>query len=273
MNILIVDRDEVNAQLIRSKLEASGHEVTVEPSKDEAYKLISGRPFDALFIDHAPMNDAAASLSKFRRAVGSHTYIVLLSAETNLETALQSAANNVLSKPADPQDLAQIMTDALRLQDIMSRIGDDSSDFPSAGGVIAKSAFNQIFLSAMERADRYGERAFILLISVGNYQEILELDGAYAADFVAAKLSRSLVKLRRQSDIIGQTAKYEYALMLQRPIYETEPVEAANRFAEALSGGDDVTSSGSTAVHLSVSLIDVPTGASLVQHVIEASEA
>jgi hypothetical protein len=40
--------------------------------------------------------------------------------------------------------------------------------------------------------------------------------------------------LRRQSDIIAQTGRNEFCLMLQRPLYETEPMEAANRFADAL---------------------------------------
>ena len=53
------------------------------------------------------------------------------------------------------------------------------------------------------------------------YQTIYEAEGPYAADYVVAKLSKHLVQLRRQSDIIAQTEGYEYALLLQRPYYET----------------------------------------------------
>jgi GGDEF domain-containing protein len=150
----------------------------------------------------------------------------------------------------------------------VARIGDDSEDFPSAGGVIAKSAFNQLFLSGMDRADRYGERTFVLFISLSNYKEILEMDGPYAAEYAVAKLSQYLVLLRRQSDIIGQTARYEYALLLQRPAYDTEPVEAANRFAESLSNIKDIVSSGSTEVKVTISLVDLPMGAKLIEHII-----
>lgn len=269
MNVLIIDRDDVSTQLLRSKLEAAGHSVSVEESKDAALQKVTTRSYDLIFIDPSPLSDAKQSVANLRRSLGGYAYIALLSADMTAEDAVKTAANGVFPKPVDPKVLEEILVNAACLRDVIDRVGDDASDFPSAGGVIAKSAFNQILLSAIERADRYGERGFVLLIAVANYREILEMDGAYAADYVVAQLSRQLVKLRRQSDIIGQTAKHEYALMLQRPIYETEPVEAANRFAEALGGNTDIASSGATDVQLHVSLLDVPAGVFMVQHVID----
>ena len=43
-----------------------------------------------------------------------------------------------------------------------------------------------------------------------------------------AKLCCYLVLLRRQSDIIGQTARNEYRLLLQRPAHADEPAEVAD---------------------------------------------
>ena len=183
--------------------------------------------------------------------------------------AVKAGANDLLAKPIDPEALSQKLENAQRLITLVRHINDDSEDFPSAGGVIAKSAFNQLFLSAMDRADRYGERTFILQISLSNYKDILDMDGGYAAEFAVAKLCQYLVLLRRQSDIIGQTGKNEYSLLLQRPIYETEPVEAANRFAEQLSGFEDITSSGQALVQVTVSLVDVPAGAKIIEHVFQ----
>ena len=47
-------------------------------------------------------------------------------------------------------------------------------------------------------------------------------------EFAVAKLCRYLVLLRRQSDIIGQTACNEYRLLLQRPAHADEPAEVAD---------------------------------------------
>lgn len=273
MKILIVDHDEMAVQLIKSKLAPLGHEVLVEEAKNNAVDRVANEEFDVIFIDPAPLTSARPVVLNIRRSVRNYPYVILLSENANQEEAIKSGMNDCLAKPVDPEALAQKMVNAERLVELVTRIGDDSEDFPSAGGVIAKSAFNQLFLSAIDRADRYGEKTYLLFISMSNYKEIFEMDGPYAAEYAVAKLSQYLVLLRRQSDIIGQTAKYEYALMLQRPQYETEPVEAANRFAESLSGFEDIVSSGSTPVEITVRLLDIPTGNTIAEHVLTPGSA
>ena len=268
MKILIVDRDEMTTQLIKSKLEPLAHQVFVESVKNDAIELVASEEFDVIFLDPSPLTSARPIVLNIRRSVRNYPYIILLGNEGSREDALKAGMNDYLAKPIDGAALMQQMESAERLVGLVNRIGDDSEDFPSAGGVIAKSAFNQLFLSAIDRADRYGEKTFILFIFLSNYKEIFEMDGPYAADYAVAKLSQYLVLLRRQSDIIGQTAKYEYALMLQRPQYETEPVDAANRFAEAIDGFQDIVSSGATPVEVTVRLLDIPTGSAIVEHVI-----
>ncbi|MEM7651431.1 MAG: diguanylate cyclase [Pseudomonadota bacterium] len=267
MKILVVDQDALATQLIRSKLEPMGHQVVEEPVKNNAVDRMANDNFDVVFIDPAPLTTPRQMILNARRSVANYPYIILMSETIPHEEAAKSGANDLLTKPLDPEALGQKMENAERLIKLVQRIGDDSEDFPSAGGVIAKSAFNQLFLSAMDRADRYGERTFILQIGLSNYKDILELDGSYAAEFAVAKLSQYLVLLRRQSDIIGQTGKSEYSLLLQRPIYETEPTEAANRFAQELAQYKDLDSSGQTSAEVTVSLIDVPAGAMSIQHV------
>lgn len=272
MKILIVDRDEAAIQIAKSKLEAAGHEVIVEPSKNGAPDRVQAGGFDLVLMDPSPLENARPVISSIRRAVGRYLYIALMSETLSKAQALEAGANGILQKPLDPAALEQTLANARRLLKLVSRIGDDSEDFPSAGGVIAKSAFNQLFISAMDRAGRYAEKTSLLFISISNYQDILEMDGAYAAEYAVAKLSQYLVLLRRQSDIIGQTARNEYTLLLQRPGYEAEPLEAASRFAEALEKHDDITSGGASPVEVTVSLIEVPSGESLFSHVVASAD-
>ncbi|HEY0901751.1 MAG TPA: diguanylate cyclase, partial [Micavibrio sp.] len=234
MKILVIDRDGLATQMIRSRLEVKGHQVIEEPVKNNAIALLEQNTYQVVFIDPAPLNNARPVVLGIRRAMRGYPYIILMSQEIPREDALRAGANEVMTKPLDPASLEGVMENADRLTALIKRIGDESEDFPSAGGVIAKSAFNQLFLSCIDRADRYGERSFLVFIGIKNYQDILSMDGAYAAEYASAKLSQYLVRLRRQSDIIAQTGKNEFCLMLQRPMYETEPMEAANRFADAL---------------------------------------
>lgn len=273
MKVLAVDRDEMTLQMITSKLQDRGHKVFQETAKNKAIDRLAHETFDMIILDPSPLTSPRPVILNIRRSVGNYPYIFLLSDTATQEEAIKAGTNDILNKPIDMNTFDQKMDNALFFSELVARISDDSEDFPSAGGVIAKSAFNQLFLSAIDRADRYGEQTYVLFISLSNYREIFEMDGPYAAEYAVAKLSQYLVRLRRQSDIIGQTAKYEYALLLQRPLYETEPVEAANRFAEAIAKYDGMSSGAPNNVEVTVSLIEIPVGRKVVEHVITPGSA
>ncbi len=273
MKILVVDREDITAQLMSSRLEPLGHKITVEPVKNNAVDRLKSEHYDMIFIDPAPLTSARPVILNLRRATGQYPYIVQMGSDITQIEAIQSGANSSIQKPLDPEALDTCVDNARYLTSLIKRIGDDAEDFPSAGGIIAKSAFNQLFLSAIDRADRYGERTFIVFIGLTNYQAIYEAEGPYAADYLAAKLSKYLVRLRRQSDIIAQTESYEYALLLQRPLYETEPNEAANRFAEAIAEFKDLYKTDGIAPQVSVKLIDLPIGSRIIEHVITEEHA
>lgn len=266
MKILVIDRDDITAQLMGTRLEPLGHQITHEPVKNNAVERLAEERYDMIFIDPTPLTSAQPVILNLRRAAGNYPYIVQLGEQTSRIEAIQAGANDALSKPVDPDALDTVVENAKYLTGLTKRIGDDSEDFPSAGGIIAKSAFNQLFLSAIDRADRYGERSFIVFIGMSNYRAIYEAEGPYAADYAVAKLSKYLVRLRRQSDIIAQTEAFEYALMLQRPIYETEPNEAANRFAEAITGFAELFQKDGIAPEVYVRLIDLPVGSRIIEH-------
>jgi len=274
MNILIIDRDEASANMLQTRLDDLGHHVRVFDSKNDAIEHMKEETYDVVFLDATPLTSAQPVVLNIRRNVSYYPYIVHLSGEADTKEAITAGMNDALNKPVNPDKLSKVLEAAHRLTSLIRRLGNDSEDFPSAGGVISKSAFYQLFFSGIERADRYGENSYVLFISVANYQEILEMDGPYAADFSVAKLSQYLTRLRRQSDIIGQTAKYEYALLLQRPVYESEPVDAANRFGEALKASyKEMFSEISADIELNVKLVSLPSGAEIVSHVIDQDSA
>lgn len=272
MKILAVDRDEMITQMIKNKLEPKGHQVFEETSKNAAIDRLANEAFDIIFLDPTPLTSPRPVILNIRRSVGNYPYIFLSSDTATQEEAIKAGCNDLMKKPIDAEVFDKQIDQAQYFSELVARIGDDSEDFPSAGGVIAKSAFNQLFLSAIDRADRYGEQTYTLFITMSNYRDILEMDGPYAAEYAVAKLSQYLVRLRRQSDIIGQTAKYEYALLLQRPLYETEPVEAANRFAEAFAKYEGLSNGGGAKPEITVSLVEIPVGRKVVEHVIIPGE-
>jgi PleD family two-component response regulator len=268
MKVLVIDRDTLSTQLIRSKLELKGHIVVDEAVKNTALERLEKETFDIVFFDPAPLNNARPLVLGIRRSVRNYPYVVLMSHDLKRDEAIRPGANDVMSKPLDAATLDQTMANADRLTALMKRIGDESEDFPSAGGVIAKSAFNQLFLSAIDRADRYAERSFLVFIGMRNHKKVVENYGAYAAEYATAKLSQYLVRLRRQSDIIAQTGRSEFCLMLQRPQYDSEPIEAANRFAAALEKLEDICANDGDVIEVAVTLVSLPIGQLHAEHVV-----
>lgn len=263
MQVLVIDRDDMSANLIRSRLEPIGHQVEIHADKSaESLSQIAQQNWDVVFLDPSPLTNAKPLVQTLRRRMQFYPYTIMLTGTMGLTEALASSMNDCVRKPLDPAVLDTKLENALRLTQLIRHMGDDSEDFKSAGGVIAKSAFNQLFLSCIERADRYGESSFVLFFTISNYTGIAAKDGEVEADIAVAKMANHLVRLRRQSDIIGQTRRNEYALLMQRPAYETEPMDAAHRLAEALFKCADIAgSSPLLEVDLTVTLIDLPTAA------------
>ncbi len=273
MRILIIDRDRMMTQMILSRLEAKGHEVVTEVVKNDGLALLEKENFDIVVIDPSPMKDARALALNIRRASKSYPYILLISTDEEIELSavMKMGCNDFILKPIDPVDVEKKIEEAERLKILIDRLGDASEDFPSAGGVIAKSAFNQLFLSAIDRGGRYNEQAFVLAVSVENYKDVKAVEGTYIADYSVSKLAYHMVRLRRQSDIIGQTGVNEYSILLQRTENIQEAVSAANRFAVTLDEIDDFLPMEGNEIKLQirVTLTDLPTGACSFDHVLE----
>ena len=266
MKILIIDRDDSAANLVKVRLEQGGHKVTVSAAKADAVDQLATNPVDAVFVDPAPLADARQLILNIRRRLPTYTYIVLMGTDLKNSDAFATGANAALPKPFVPQQVTDAADAAGRLQGILRNLNNTAEDFPSGGGVIAKSAFCQLFLSAIERADRYTEQAFAIFISLRNYNQIKVLDTEYAADTAAAMLARQLARMRRQSDILAQTGAQEYALLLQRPNYPNEPVDAAMRFADTLSRNRELMASTRAKVEVLVSLVEIPSGMLIASH-------
>jgi DNA-binding NarL/FixJ family response regulator len=266
MKILIIDRDTMFSSLLAAKLRAAGHDVIESAVKQDGIEALGSSNVDVVYFDPSPMTDPKGLLLQIRRMVYTYPYLVLMGHGTSRMDAVRAGCNEALSKPLDPQKLSETLENAARLCPIIQRLGDTRYDFPSAGGVISKSAFNQLFISAMDRVSRYEETARVLFIGIKNYDDVKLDEGKLGADMVVSKLAQNLSRLRRQSDILGQTEKKEYALLLQRPQGPMEAMDAARRFGAAIDSLKDLSESGLSPVELYVNMIDLPSGTLEYEH-------
>jgi PleD family two-component response regulator len=274
MEILVIDRESLTNQLISSRLGAKGHHVVAEPNKNLAFDMIKGGKFDCIMVDPAPLSEArpvVIGIWKNIRAVVK-PYLMLLSKTGTTEEAILAGCNDVLNKPLSNQDIETKIGNAERIMEICRMLAKED-DVHSSGGMIGKAAFNQLFLSAIDRAFRYGERSLIVFIEVTNHDEVVKVVGAQAFEETIKKLTEKMTFMRRQSDVIGRLGKEVFAILLQRPQYETEPMDAINRFSEVLDKFYQAFEDKRGAPKLHLRLIELPQGAQRTDRRVPLSDA
>lgn len=259
MRSIIIDRDKLTTQLLSSRIEALGHDLVIESSKSKAVELLEKEEFDLILVDPLPLNEARPVILSIFKAICDRysPYIFLLSKTFSEEGAISAGANDLIAKPLDTMIFDSKIKNAERLLARCRELAVEN-EFPSEGGIIGKSAFNQLFLSSVDRAHRYGERSYTVFLNLENRAELEDkLDAQTYQEFIDA-FQKRVVSMRRQSDVIGRIDTSEYAVLLQRPLYEQEPFDAATRFTEFLS--QFCHDHSELKAHISLRMMEIPIG-------------
>lgn len=263
MRILVIDRDALTTQLLQGRLESRGHDIVVEADKNKAFDMLKDGGFECILIDPAPLAEPRPVIIGIWKNLRGpfKPYILLLSKSATREDAILAGTNDVLQKPFDPQDLEEKIASAERLIALHRHLG-TPDDIHSGGGMIGKAAFNQLFLSAVDRAFRYGERSLIVEARVTNI-DALRARGQDALEETMTALGERMALMRRQSDVIGRTAIDRFAILLQRPMYESEPFDAIGRFCETLDKFHQGFADKNLAPEIELQMVELPQGALL----------
>jgi len=160
------------------------------------------------------------------------------------DQAIAAGANDVLPTPLDKSLLLSQVENArnlLRLTDILEQ----EEDLYGGKGSVPRIAFEQLFLTAIDRAGRYGEVSYLIdILGIGSESVLQNL-----ADF--------LIGFRRRSDLLAQIEEGEFCFLLARPYRETEPVDALRRLAEELIKHADQETKQ---LNIKARLIELPSG-------------
>jgi GGDEF domain-containing protein len=214
-------------------------------------------------VDPYPLSEARPVVVGIWKNLRAHIkpYLLLLSKTATPETAILAGANDVLIKPFSSFDIDAKVGNAERLMEICRHMAKEDN-VHSSGGMIGKAAFNQLLLSAIDRAFRYAERSLVVFVDVMNYDEIVAL-GEEKANEIFQKLTEKMTFMRRQSDVIGRLGPQSFGILLQRPQYESEPADALNRFSEMLDKfySEFDFDSKAIAPKLELNLVELPQGA------------
>ena len=260
--VMVVDRDRDTVDLVETVIDNIGlTQIVFEPVKNKAIEQIREEKFNAVFFDPAPnTEELRAFVIGVRRENKNYVPVTVMSRQVSRDEARACGVNNFLPKPLDLEDFKGKIKNMKNLTDLIARLNDDHGEFVSRDGVISKTALAQIFLSCLDRADRYGEETFLIFVRIDNIHDIESLYGEESAEIISDKLKKYTVKIRRLSDIVGRTAINELCLMIVRPMNKNEPIMAVNRFADSMMEYADLISAGNAKAQISVHMMAIPSG-------------
>lgn len=275
MKILVINKDDLTNQLMLSKLTAAGHEVLVEPNKNKALDMLASEWFDCVMLDPSPLSESRPIILSIWKNVKTEVkpYLVLLTKNDEMTTnhAILAGNNDFLLKPLNMEDIEEKIANAGRFLEVFRYIeaGDDTI---SLKGIINKKAFYQLFLSALDRAYRYGERSLIVFVNISNYQDIVEVSSMEELQELHEHVADKMTMMRRQSDVVGHIGESDYAILLQRPQYEAEPIDAIGRFASELERFIGEVHGKYVGVNFELDLVEIPQGVLHSKRVISSSK-
>ena len=111
MRVLLADDDELMRELVAAVLEVHGHAVEMFADGDGVWSAFEREPAEMVVLDwQMPGTDGLEVCRRVRaHAAGAHAYLLVITAASgmqSLEAVLDAGADDYLSKPVSPEDIA-----------------------------------------------------------------------------------------------------------------------------------------------------------------------
>ena len=270
MHSLIIDRDIDSAERVKAALEARGDTAVIAETRNQGLELIRKEAFDAVF-DPAPQSEVKTFLLSLRRFCNSYTPFYCLTHNTGTHDLDGLPVNGFISKPIDPDSLKTSLKNIANLNGLLKSLSSGEDTF-SRDGLISKSAFEQIVLSCLERADRHAERSYVMTLELQNGEAIEAKYGAHKKVEISKNLRNVLIKIRRLSDIAGEIAEDKFSMVILRPLNDSEPRLATERFIGNIKDHHDVIAIDNIPTDIRVTLMTLPTGEVDIDETISETE-
>lgn len=260
--VMVVDRDRDTIDMIEAAKDNLGLvQVDYEAVRNSAIERLHEERYHAVFFDPSPNTEELRSFIIGARRNNNHYIpVTVMSRQVTESEAYACGANDYLQKSVVLDEFKSKIRNMKNLTDLIERLKEDHRDFVSRDGVISKTAFYQIFISSLDRADRYGEETYLIFVRIDNIHDLQQMYGEEVTEIICDKMKKYTVKIRRLSDIVGRTAPNELCLMLVRPMNQNEPIMAVQRFADSMSDYAPSISEADAKAQLSVHLMALPSG-------------
>src|SRR5690606_4321273 len=239
--VLLVDDDELDQDLLASRLDAAGFEVARASHGRQALELIERQWFPLVITDwQMPLMDGIELTRTLRSRGLDDTYVIMLSmrdSHGDYESGYTAGVDDYLPKTAPDAELfarmhAAFNTLALRrsLRQAQEQL-EDSISIEAQSGAFASRELNDRLHAEIRRAQRYGRNLAVITIGVA------DASGAAPSSEVLRALVRTInANVRVHVDWVGRceaSSAAVFALVLPEAAVADAP-SIANRVIDAL---------------------------------------
>ena len=228
MKILIAEDQATAALFLRRTLERMGHEAIVVPDGEEALRTVLEQPIPLLISDWLmPKMDGLELCRQIRSRTspgdGTYTYVILLTSKATRQDkldGLRAGADDFLTKPPDPDELA------VRLE-IAGRILEVHKDLASRNTQLAELATIDELTGAKNRrrfredlelhfalATRQESVLSVVMIDVDHFKQYNDEFGHPAGDLVLRTIVEILQENTREQDVVARYGGEEFVVLL-----------------------------------------------------------
>jgi len=227
MRVLIAEDDAVSRKILEASLRRWGHEVIAVDNGDDAWRILSGDdpPRIAVIDWMMPGLDGPEICEQLQlREEQPFTFVLILTAKDNTDdivSALNSGADDYLTKPYHPQELRSRLGAGIRLVNLTLELEEANqklfeaahTDFltriPNRNAIITR------LTDQLSRSRRAGTPFVVALGDIDHFKLVNDEHGHKTGDDVLIQVAQRLEDVKREYDAVGRYGGEEFLLVLE----------------------------------------------------------
>ena len=227
MKVLIVDDDPDSRRLLSISLGWVGHQIVEAESGEDAWDHFQRDPLRLVITDWMmPGLDGMGLISRIRSSeVDSYTYIIILTAlreKPQVISGLVAGADDYLTKPFDPEELAARVSIGERILKLQQSLRDSRKQMETLAmhdtltGLLNRRAIHDRALAELNRLGRGTAHAplSVIMLDVDHFKMINDSHGHEAGDRALQVVAELLFKQLRSYDGLGRWGGEEFLMLL-----------------------------------------------------------
>jgi len=224
--VLLAEDDEVARLLLERCLQGLGYQVVTAKNGTDAWEILrQDAPPELVILDWMmPGIDGIELCRRVRDGLSDfYHYVLLITGKSHKESAAQaldSGADNFLTKPFDLSELQsklKVATRILSLQDRLIRAREELRHQATKDGLTGiwnRVAFLDLFQQELSRAARSKATTGLLLIDLDHFKQVNDTQGHLAGDLVLKEVACRLKNALRSYDFVGRFGGDEFLIAL-----------------------------------------------------------